>query len=195
MSKTKTKAGKLAVKLDPEKYDGSTPLAEIKHEALARELVLGEYRGNQTRAYQAVYRCADATARVNASKLLAGDDVNARLIQARVVYLQEYVLKNDLIHFRLRLLDELAQIAFARPGEYIDRETGQVKITDLVDASPAWLKEYTVTEAPEGGKPRVQFKAVDKLRALVELLAITNPAGSGPAPVQIIFTDPDEANI
>ncbi len=177
---------------DPEKYDGSTPLAKIKHETLARELVLGEHRGNRTRAYQAVFGCSPESARVNATRLLGGDDVNACLIQRRIAYLQQYAVLSDVNEFRLRVLDELAALAFARPMEYITEE-GRVDIAALKAASPGWIKELIVTETPEGR--RVHFKTHDKRGPLADLYALANPQPEGPAPIQIIFDDPDEALI
>jgi phage terminase small subunit len=120
-----------------------------------------------------------SSARVYASKLLAKDNIVARIGAIQGQRLK--VAKADAV----RVMQELACIAFTRADDYVQVDGGSVRVRDTADMSRATLAaiqsvEETTTE--HGGT--VKIKMHDKVKALQLLKEMAGMAqdaeGTGP---------------
>lgn len=119
------------------------PLDNPRHERFAQIIASGTTK--QHEAYKAVYTdCAQSTADVNASKLLADSDISARVIEIQQQLLQRVELLT--LTKKRSLLSQFAQadlskdsselLPIAQSAKY-DRETGlltEIKLPSKIEA-------------------------------------------------------------
>lgn len=84
---------------------------KVSHEAFVKAFIAHNF--NATRAYMAVYKCTEATARRNASALLTNTDIQAAVRRALDDTLEDLEITPQ------RVLEEIARMAFSNMEDFI----------------------------------------------------------------------------
>ena len=119
------------------KFPGSVPLANPKHEKFCQGLVLGK---TQTRAYiDAGYEPQEA--RCNASRLKSNESIKHRI---EWLYYEQSLI-NEATHHRI--IEEYRRIAFANITDFLNFDNESIKFKSIDDIHPALLSAINNTFA------------------------------------------------
>ena len=136
----------------------------VKQKLFAKEYIIDL---NGTRAYQAVYKCKEETARINASKLLT--NANNKHVQQ---YIQELINKRaDNLDLKAEdVVEEIRKIAFSNATDFMEIKDNRIVVKSLDGLDTTFIAGAKELFDKDGCFLGIELKFHDKTKALDMLM-------------------------